>query len=83
MCFVASLTSFYIGMATIQLYYKDTIRGLCIGLGRDNIILNLGSNNNNFMQFLYYFTAIFVHFSYLCTFTWLNVLSYDIFAKFT
>jgi 4-amino-4-deoxy-L-arabinose transferase-like glycosyltransferase len=33
MCFVASLTSFYIGMAVIQLWYKEPIRWLCVGMG--------------------------------------------------
>ena len=36
MCFVASLTSFYIGMAIIQLYYKEPIRWFCIGIGKNN-----------------------------------------------
>ena len=33
MSFVVSLTSFYIGMAIIQLYYSEPIRWICIGIG--------------------------------------------------
>lgn len=33
MCFIASLTSFYIGMAVVQLYYKEPIKWICVGIG--------------------------------------------------
>ena len=33
MCLVASLTSFYIGMAIIQLHNKDPVRWFCVGIG--------------------------------------------------
>ena len=34
MCFIASLSSFYIGMAIIQLYNNEPIKWLCIGIGK-------------------------------------------------
>ena len=76
MCHVASLATTYICLGIIQL---DPMlpKLACIGLGN----LKELSHQINFYHSILV-TAIVVHFSFLASFMWLNVMSFDIWITF-
>ncbi len=78
MCHVASMTVMYVGLGTIQLSSHHLSDGICVGLGMHK------SNHSDgicFKMFVF-LPAVTVHFAFLATFTWLNVLSFDIWWTF-
>jgi hypothetical protein len=80
MCHVASMTVMYVGLGTIQLSHHLS-DGICVGLG----MRTFNSNSHGICLKclrLFSISAVTVHFAFLATFTWLNVLSFDIWWTF-
>jgi G protein-coupled receptor Mth (Methuselah protein) len=71
MCYCASLAATFITLGIIQLK-NDFDRSSCIVLG--NYLTKFKVEIN----LTFGFTGIFTHFFFLSSFTWLNVLSFDI-----
>ena len=80
MCHVASLATTYIGLATIQLNPSLSDRS-CVSLGNDKFhlkVITLASS----CDIIFVYIAFVVHFAFLAAFTWLNVMSFDIWWTF-
>lgn len=79
MCHVASLAVMYIGLCVIQLG-PELPDGVCVGLGNPDWFSDTSSEIICFLPV--YYAAVIVHFTFLSTFTWLNVMSFDIWWTF-
>ena len=82
MCFLASMAAMNIGLGIIQInpFVLAESAGLCVGLGQ---FLDLLLIKSHFRMLMFLnCTAVMAHFTYLSTFSWLNVMSFDVFFKF-
>ena len=79
MCQVASLAVMYIGLGTIK-NNLDISDGACIGLGILLKSYSLDTYNSGLCMI--FILATVTHFAYLSSFTWLTVMSFDIWWTF-